>query len=125
MLVFYKKILAGFTLLLLFQSGFSQTNAKDNFLIDLRRGVSFEVSPYTGAMGKSGIIGLRLSMNYSSLNLEFAGEQIIGRAANLYPLALNFLLNLFTKGRLLPYGVLGGGLFITKLSEYEPDWASL
>lgn len=82
-------------------------------LVDLKEGVSFEIAPHTGAMGGSGLFGLRLSMNYSSVNLEVSGEQVIGETANLYPFSVNFTLNLSTQGRLLPYGTVGGGLFLT------------
>jgi opacity protein-like surface antigen len=64
-------------------------------------------------MGGSGTFGLRMSMNYSSLNLEIAGEQVIGKTANLYPLSVNVLLNLATRGRLIPYGAVGAGLMLT------------
>lgn len=84
-----------------------------NSLIDLNEGVVFEISPHTGMMGGSGTFGLRLSMNYSSFNLELAGEQVIGKTANLYPLSVNALLNLSTRGRLIPYGAVGGGLLLT------------
>ncbi|MEK9136959.1 MAG: outer membrane beta-barrel protein [Bacteroidota bacterium] len=82
-------------------------------VIDLNDGVSFEISPHTGLMGGSGTFGLRLSMNYSAFNLELAGEQVIGKTANLYPLSVNAILNLTTRGRLIPYGAVGGGLFLT------------
>ncbi|MBM2839705.1 MAG: hypothetical protein HW412_233 [Bacteroidetes bacterium] len=82
-------------------------------LINLNEGVSFEISPHTGMMGGSGTFGLKLSMNYSSLNIELAGEQVIGKTANLYPLSVNALLNLTTRSRLIPYGVVGGGLLLT------------
>jgi opacity protein-like surface antigen len=96
----------------------SQQPAPDNkeqrvHLIDLNEGVSFEASPHTGLMGGSGTFGLRLSMNYSSLNLELAGEQVIGRTANLYPISVNAILNLATRGALIPYGVVGTGLLLT------------
>lgn len=81
--------------------------------IDLTRGVLFEVTPHTGVMGTSGVFGLRLGMNYGSLALELAGEQVIGETANLYPISFNLLLNLSTYGRLIPYGVVGGGLWLT------------
>lgn len=81
--------------------------------IDLNTGVSFEVSPHTGLMGSSGIFGLRLSMNYSSFNLELAGEQVLGKTANLYPISVNAVLNLATRGRLIPYGAVGVGLWLT------------
>ncbi len=82
-------------------------------VIDLNEGVAFEISPHTGMMGGSGTFGLRVSMNYSSFNLELAGEQVIGKTANLYPLSVNALLNLTTRGRLIPYGIVGGGLLLT------------
>lgn len=82
-------------------------------LINLNDGVVFEISPHTGLMGKSGTFGLRLSMNYSSFNLELAGEQVIGKVANLYPLSVNAVLNLSTRSRLIPYGVAGVGLMLT------------
>lgn len=81
--------------------------------INLSDGVSFEIAPHTGLMGKSGLFGLRLSMNYSSFNLELAGAQVIGRLANLYPLSVNAILNLSTRSRLIPYGAAGVGLLLT------------
>jgi len=81
--------------------------------IDLSRGVLFEVSPHTGMMGSSGLFGIRLSMNYSTLNLEIAGEQVIGKTANLYPISVNLNLNLATRGRIIPYGSVGAGLWLT------------
>ncbi|HET6273933.1 MAG TPA: hypothetical protein VFG32_13220 [Bacteroidota bacterium] len=82
-------------------------------LIDLNEGVSFEIAPHTGLMGSSGTFGLKLSMNYSAFTLELAGEQVIGRTANLYPISVNALLNLSTRGQLIPYGTVGGGLLLT------------
>jgi opacity protein-like surface antigen len=82
-------------------------------IINLNDGVAFEVSPHTGLMGKSGAFGLRLSMNYGSFNLELAGEQVLGKFANLYPLSVNGILNLSTRSRLIPYGVVGVGLLLT------------
>jgi hypothetical protein len=90
-----------------------QASSGPQTIIDLNEGVSFEISPHSGMMGGSGTFGLKLSMNYSSFNLELAGEQVIGRTANLYPLSVNALLNLSTRSRLIPYGVVGGGLFLT------------
>jgi hypothetical protein len=102
-------------ILLLTIAGYAQENRNisEASFINLKDGVVFEVSPYTGAMGKSGVFGLRFSMNYSTLNLELSGSQVIGKTANLYPVSFNLLLNLSTKGHLLPYGALGAGLFIT------------
>jgi hypothetical protein len=82
-------------------------------LIDLNESVSFEVCPHTGMMGSSGIFGLKLLMTYSSFSLELAGEQVIGRTANLYPISVNAVLNLATHGRLIPYGAVGAGLWMT------------
>lgn len=95
------------------QSQGTEAESTPKSLIDLNDGVSFEISPHTGMMGESGTFGLRLSMNYSSLALELAGEQVIGETANLYPLSVNALLNLATRGRLIPYGAVGGGLMLT------------
>jgi opacity protein-like surface antigen len=83
-------------------------------IIDLNQGVSFEVSPHTLLMGSSGGLGLRLSMNYSSFNLELSGEQVIGKFANLYPISVNALLNLATRNQLIPYGMAGVGLLVAK-----------
>ncbi len=82
-------------------------------VVDLRDGVHFEITPHTGLMGGSGVFGLQLGMNYSSLSLELSGEQVIGKTANLYPISINALLNLSTQGRLIPYGSVGAGLLLT------------
>ena len=82
-------------------------------LIDLNESVLFEVAPHTGMMGGSGTFGLNMLMTYSSFSLELAGEQVIGKTANLYPISINAVLNLATHGRLIPYGAVGAGLFLT------------
>jgi opacity protein-like surface antigen len=82
-------------------------------LIDLGEGVTFEVSPHTGLMGSSGTFGLKLLTTYSAFSLEIAAEQVIGRTANLYPISLNAIVNLSTRGRLIPYGAVGAGLWLT------------
>jgi hypothetical protein len=82
-------------------------------LIDLNESVAFEVCAHTGMMGSSGTFGLKLLMTYSSFSLELAGEQVIGRTANLYPISINAVLNLATHGRLIPYGAVGAGLWMT------------
>jgi len=87
--------------------------AEKPVMVDLRQGASFEIAPHTGAMNGSGVFGLRMAMNYSSVNLEVSAEQVIGKTANMYPISVNFALNLSTRGRLLPYGTVGGGLFLT------------
>jgi hypothetical protein len=83
-------------------------------LIDLNESVAFEVCPHTGMMGSSGTFGLKLLMTYSSFSLELAAEQVIGSTANLYPISINAVLNLATHGRLIPYGAVGAGLFLTE-----------
>ena len=82
-------------------------------LVDFGEAVVFEVSPHTGLMGSSGTFGCKLLMTYSSFSLEIAAEQVIGKTANLYPISLNALLNLTTRGRLIPYGCVGAGLWLT------------
>jgi opacity protein-like surface antigen len=113
-----KSALRVFIVALLFGIHSSQTQAEETELgpknpIDLSSGVLFEISPHTGMMGGSGTFGLRLGMNYASLSLELAGEQVIGKTANLYPLSVNALLNLATRGPLLPFGTVGAGLMLT------------
>ena len=75
--------------------------------------VRFELSPNTGFMDGSGQFGLDVSMNYKSFNLEFSGAQVIGETADLYPLNVNLLFNLATKGKMIPYGGVGVGLLLT------------
>jgi len=75
--------------------------------------VVFELSPHTGFMDGSGQFGLDASMNYKSFNLEFSGAQVIGETADLYPLNVNLLFNLATKGKMIPYGGVGVGLLLT------------
>ena len=95
--------------------------APEQPMVDLTRGVSFEVSPHTGFMGGSGTFGLRLGMNYGAFTLELAGEQVIGKTADLYPLSVNAVLNLATSGRLIPYGTVGAGLMLTVPSNTIGD----
>jgi opacity protein-like surface antigen len=90
-------------------------------VIDLTNGVTFEVSPHTGVMGGSGIFGIRALMNYGNFTLELAGEQVIGKTANLYPVSVNMLLNLSTRGRIIPYGAVGAGLWLTVPSTTVGD----
>jgi opacity protein-like surface antigen len=82
-------------------------------VVDLGAGVTFEVTPHTGLMGGSGTFGLNLLMSYGAIGLELAAEQVIGKTANLYPITVNAMLNLTTRGRLIPYGVVGAGLWLT------------
>jgi hypothetical protein len=73
----------------------------------------FEVSPTIGFMGASPLIGARASMNYFPVSLELAAEQVIGRTATLYPVTFNAILDLAESARTVPYGIVGGGLFLT------------
>jgi len=90
-------------------------------LVDLTKGVSFEISPHTGFMGGSGTFGIRLAMNYGTFTFELAGEQVIGKTADLYPLSVNAVLNLSTSGQLIPYGTVGAGLMLTVPSNTIGD----
>lgn len=117
---YFAKALASFGLLFLLslsttnaQIGDSVSFPSRSSFIDLNKDVTFEVSPYTGLIGKSGAFGLHLSMNYGSFNLEISGAQVLGKQATLYPLSLNGVLNLSTRSRLIPYGTLGVGLLLT------------
>jgi hypothetical protein len=82
-------------------------------MVDLANGVAFELTPHTGMMGGSGTFGLNMTMSTGSFSLELAGEQVIGTTGNLYPIFLNVMLNLATRGRLIPYGTVGAGLMLT------------
>jgi hypothetical protein len=73
----------------------------------------FEISPTVGFMGASALLGARASMNYFPVSLELAAEQVLGRTATLYPITLNAILDLANSTRTVPYGVVGGGLFLT------------
>ncbi len=73
----------------------------------------FEISPTVGFMGASALLGARASMNYFPVSLELAGEQVLGRTATLYPITFNAILDLANSTRTVPYGIVGGGLFLT------------
>jgi hypothetical protein len=73
----------------------------------------FEVSPTIGFMGASALLGARASMNYFPVSLELAAEQVLGRTATLYPITFNAVLDLANSTRTVPYGIVGGGLFLT------------
>lgn len=75
-------------------------------------GVPFEVSPTVGFMGGSALLGVRAGMG-SPVSLELSAEQVIGRAATLYPLTFNLAYDLNLDSRAIPYGIVGGGLFLT------------
>jgi opacity protein-like surface antigen len=63
-------------------------------LAKARVGLPFEVSPTVGFM-------------------ELGVEQVIGRTATLYPLTLNLVFDMALGTRAIPYGIVGGGLFLT------------
>ena len=64
-------------------------------------------------MGGSALLGLRASMLYRPVTLEAVAEQVMGRAATLYPITLNAILDLAAPARVVPFAVVGGGLFLT------------
>lgn len=73
----------------------------------------FEISPDAGFMGGSTMLGLRAAMNYHPVTLEMGSEQVIGNTATLYPITLSAVLDLSRMARVVPYGTVGGGLFLT------------
>jgi hypothetical protein len=75
-------------------------------------GLPFEISPTVGFMGGSALLGVRASMG-NPVSLELSAEQIIGRTATLYPLTFNLAYDLSFDARAIPYGIVGGGLFLT------------
>lgn len=80
---------------------------------DASRPAQFEVSPAAGIMGGSALIGVRASMNYHPATLELATDQVMGRTATLFPVTLNAVLDLADSKKTVPYGTIGGGLFLT------------
>jgi opacity protein-like surface antigen len=76
------------------------------------RHMPFEFSPNVGFMGGSALIGLRASMGFP-VSCELAVDQVIGRTATLYPITVNAKLDLANSARTVPYGIVGGGLFLT------------
>ena len=75
-------------------------------------GLPFEISPTVGFMGGSALLGVRVCMG-NPVSLELSAEQIIGRTATLYPLTFNLAYDLSFEARAIPYGIVGGGLFLT------------
>lgn len=75
-------------------------------------GLPFEVAPTVGFMGGSALLGVRASMG-NPVSLELSAEQVIGRTATLYPLTFNLAWDLSLDARAIPYGLVGGGLFLT------------
>jgi opacity protein-like surface antigen len=78
-----------------------------------RESMPFEVSPTVGFMGGSALLGVRASMNYFPASFELSAEQVMGRTATLYPITFNAKLDLANTTRTVPYGIVGGGLFLT------------
>ena len=72
----------------------------------------FEVSPTVGFMGGSTLLGIRASMG-NPASLEMSAEEVIGRTATLYPITFNLVLDLARTAKAVPYGIVGGGLFLT------------
>ena len=75
-------------------------------------GLPFEASPTVGFMGGSALLGVRASMGHP-VSLELSAEQVTGRRATLYPLTFNLAYDLSYDSRAIPYGMVGGGLFLT------------
>ena len=108
-----KIMMSVFLILSLTTSAFGQSKKNGTGQVDFSEGVMFEITPHTGFMGSSGVFGIKLGMNYDVIAFEFAAEQVIGQTSNLYPISINMILNLTTKGRLIPYGIVGPALFMT------------
>jgi len=83
----------------------------------------YEISPSAGFMGGSVLMGVRAGMNHHPVTLEFATEQVIGRTATLYPFTMSAVLDLSSPARLVPYGTVGGGLFLTVPANSVGDQA--
>jgi hypothetical protein len=90
----------------------SSTPAGSVTEVQERRSKLFEISPNVGFMGGSAFIGARASMG-TPVSCEFAIDQVIGRTATLYPITVNAKLDLTNRGKTIPYGIVGGGLFLT------------
>ena len=73
----------------------------------------FEISPNTGFMDGGAEFGIDASINYRYINLEFSGAQVIGETADLYPLCVNLIFNFAKSSKIIPYGLVGAGLFLT------------
>lgn len=84
-------------------------------------GAGWEISPALGIMGGSALLGLRASMLYRPVTLEAVAEQVMGRAATLYPITVNAILDLAAPARVVPFAVIGGGLFLTVPSNSVGD----
>ena len=76
-------------------------------------GTGYEISPTAGMMGGSALLGVRAAMNYRPITLELSAEQVMGRTATLFPLTVNAILDLAARTRVVPFAIVGGGLFLT------------
>lgn len=76
-------------------------------------GAGWEISPSLGLMGGSALLGLKASMAYRPVTLEAAVDQVMGRTATLYPFTVNTVLDMSPPARVVPFAVVGGGLFLT------------
>jgi hypothetical protein len=72
-----------------------------------------EISPAGGFAGASPAFGLRAMMGYQTLALEISGDQNVCNVAALFPITINAVIDLAQTKRAVPYGVVGGGLFLT------------
>lgn len=76
-------------------------------------GAGWELSPTLGLMGGSALLGIKASMSYRPLTFEAVADQVMGHAATLYPFTVNAVLDLARPSRVVPFAVVGGGLFLT------------
>jgi len=76
-------------------------------------GAGWEISPALGLMGGSAVLGIKASMAYRPVTLEAAADQVMGRTATLYPFTLNAVLDMSAPARVVPFAIVGGGLFLT------------
>ncbi len=76
-------------------------------------GAGWEISPTLGLMGGSAVLGLKASMAYRPVTLEAAADQVMGRTATLYPFTVNAVLDMSAPARVVPFAIVGGGLFLT------------
>jgi hypothetical protein len=76
-------------------------------------GAGWEISPSLGLMGGSVLLGLKASMAYRPVTLEAAVDQVMGRTATLFPFTVNAVLDMSAPARVVPFAIVGGGLFLT------------
>jgi hypothetical protein len=81
----------------------------------------FEMTPQIGFMGGSTLVGFKASMLYYGFSLELSADQVMGRYATLFPLTGNLVFNLAHARRVVPYGIVGGGLFLVKSENTVGD----